>query len=154
MKLPWHRQKIKRNYEGKRIDLEITGHEVSHSGHYRSVLYGIYLHDTNTKIGECDIRIGSDDNQELYYAGDAGYRIYSGWRGHGYAYDACCMMITILHDEYDMDHMLLTCSPDNIASRKTIEKAGGHLLEETDVPSWHWLYKRGEKVKLIYRINM
>lgn len=153
MRLRW-RHRYKRDYEGERIDLHVSSHETSSSGHYRSVLYNIFLHGTNTIIGECDIRIAKGDNRELHYAGDAGYRIYSGWQGNGYAYDACKIMMKIMKDEYDMHEILLTCSPENIASKKTIEKAGGVFVGEEKVPEWHWLYKRGEKVKLIYRLSL
>ena len=41
-------------------------------------------------------------------------------------------------------------SPENTASRRTIEKLGGELLETVEVPEDHWLYERGELVKNIY----
>lgn len=132
----------------------MDGHSLSASGRYRTTMYAVFLHGSDTKIGECDIRISKLENRELYYAGDIGYRIYDGWRGHGYAYDACIIMLKIMKEEYDRTSVLLTCSPDNAASRKTIEKAGGTYIETVDVPAWHWLYKRGEKIKEIYRINL
>ena len=39
----------------------------------------------------------------------------------------------------------------NIASKKTLQKLGGQLLETVEVPAGHWLYQRGETVKNIYR---
>ena len=49
---------------------------------------------------------------------------------------------------------LLTCSPDNTPSKKTLEKLGGVLKENVDVPAWHWLYKRGETNKNIYYYSL
>lgn len=49
-----------------------------------------------------------------------------------------------------MDEIIITCSPENTASRRTIEKLGGELLETVEVPEDHWLYERGELVKNIY----
>lgn len=50
-----------------------------------------------------------------------------------------------------MHDLLITCSPDNIASCKTLEKLHGKYIEKVDVPENHWLYARGETIKLIYR---
>ena len=53
-----------------------------------------------------------------------------------------------------MTELIITCSPDNIPSRRTLEKLGGTLLETANVPEDHWLYQRGEKVKNIYRYDL
>lgn len=140
--------------EGERIDLVLESHRNPsfHNNYVPSDLYGIFLHGSSARIGECDIRIGM--NEELYYAGNIGYRIYEPYRGHGYAYDAAKMLMKIARDEHDFKEIILTCSPDNTASKKTLEKLGGELVETVDVPAWHWLYKRGEKVKHIYRYDL
>jgi predicted acetyltransferase len=151
MKLPWRKPKI---YEGARVDLREERKVTDREAGYKSICYGIYLHGRRTRIGECDIRLGNEGNEELYYAGEAGYRIGSGWRGHHYAYDACRIMMRIFRMEHHRHTMILTCSPDNIPSRCIIERLGGQFLEETDVPAWHWLYKRGEKQKRIYRVSL
>ena len=117
-----------------------------------SVLYRIVLHGTDQTVGTCDLRIGM--NEELYYAGNIGYNIRPAWRGHGYAYHACRVLLRIARQEYDMQELLITCSPDNIASRRTLEKLQGELVETADVPRSHWLYERGETVKNIYRFQL
>ena len=94
-----------------------------------SEIFCICLHGTNVKIGECDLRLGM--NEELYYAGNIGYRIYERYRGHGYASDS------------DMPVMR--------KAAETLEKLGGELIATVPVPHWHWLYRRGETVKNIYR---
>ncbi|MDO5109101.1 MAG: GNAT family N-acetyltransferase [Erysipelotrichaceae bacterium] len=114
-----------------------------------SEIFCICLHGTNVKIGECDLRLGM--NEELYYAGNIGYRIYERYRGHGYAYESAVMLMNYARDRYGMKELILTCSPDNIPSRKTLEKLGGELIATVPVPHWHWLYRRGETVKNIYR---
>jgi predicted acetyltransferase len=93
-------------------------------------------------------------DEELYYAGNIGYRINTPWRGHSYAYDASLLMMQQARDVYHMDSLLITCSPDNPASKRTLQKLSGTLLETVDVPAWHWLYKRGETVKEIYRYQL
>lgn len=115
-----------------------------------SVLYGIELH--GKRIGDCDLRIGM--NEELYYAGNIGYNIQKEYRGHGYAYEACRILFRLARTKYHMEELIITCSPDNLASKKTLQKLGGQLLETVEVPADHWLYQRGETVKDIYRFPL
>ena len=117
-----------------------------------TVWYGIYLHDTDVRVGYTDLRVGKND--ELYYAGNIGYHIYPRHRGHSYAYEASKLLLNTAKEEFGMDELIVTCSPDNPASERTIQKQGGELIEKTDVPAWHWLYRRGETVKLIYRFDL
>lgn len=139
---------------GQVVDLIETGKEApsSYNQYAGSVYYEICLHRQTMKIGECDLRIGM--NEELYYAGNIGYRIFDGWRGHSYAYEACLILFQIAKNKYHMKELIVTCSPENVASKKTLEKLGGELVETVDVPAWHWLYKRGERVKEIYRFEL
>ena len=119
----------------------------SRNSYVPSVLYGIELH--GQRIGDCDLRLGM--NEELYYAGNIGYNIQKEYRGHGYAYEACRILFRLARTKYHMEELIITCSPDNLASKKTLEKLGGQLLETVEVPADHWLYQRGETVKDIYR---
>lgn len=140
--------------EGKEIDLVIENLvEASRSSdECENVYYGIYLHHTGKRIGNCDLRVGM--NEELYYAGNIGYRIDPPYRGHHYALQACQLIFDVARNEYDMDRLIITCSPDNTASRKTLEQLHGELLEVTLVPESHWLYKRGETIKNIYEYKL
>jgi tagatose 1,6-diphosphate aldolase len=51
---------------------------------------------------------------------------------------------------HEMEKLIITCNPDNIASRKTCEYVGANLLEIVDVPEYNDMYQRGEKEKCIY----
>ena len=139
----WPRNKM---IAGRVVDL----YEETDTYRRDCVYYGIYLHGRREKIGECDLRFGQ--SEELYYAGNIGYRIYMPYRGHGYAYEACLVLFQIAKEKYHISDLIITCSPENIASRKTLEKLNGTLVEEnTEVPAWHWIYQRGETRKNIYR---
>lgn len=105
-----------------------------------------------TCVGECDLRLGMND--EIYYAGQVGYRIYYPYRGHGYAYEACLLLFSLAKQKYGFHELLITCSPDNIASHKTLEKLHGTFLKTVNVPKAHWLYQRGETVKEIYYYSL
>lgn len=113
-----------------------------------SVYFTICLHGTTERVGKIDLRIGM--NRELYYAGNIGYRVDLAYRGHGYAYEACRVLFLAARDIFGMKELIITCSPDNEPSRRTLEKLGGILLGTKDVPPDHWLYQRGETVKNIY----
>lgn len=117
-----------------------------------SVFYRIYLHGSLHEVGACDLRLGM--NRELYYAGNIGYNIKPSERGHGYAYEACLLLFRTAADEYGMHTLIITCSPDNVPSRHTLEKLNGTFLETVNVPPEHWLYKRGETIKNIYEYKI
>ena len=53
-----------------------------------------------------------------------------------------------------MKYLLITCDPDNIASRKTIERVGFQFVEVAEVPPNHMLHRQGEHVKAIYRMEL
>ena len=144
----------KQLYESDSVDLRIR--EVIPVSFFnrspKSIVYSIYRHGDYECIGECDLRFGMDE--ELYYAGNIGYRIYDGFRGHHYAYYACQLLLQIAKEEYRFHNVIITCSPDNIASDKTIQSLHAELLHTVNVPKNHWLYRRGEKVKNIYLLTL
>lgn len=124
----------------------------SFNDYVENVEYTIMRSRDEANVGRCDIRIG--ENEELYYAGNIGYRIYESYRGNSYAYQACLILFDILKKEYNINELKITCSPNNIASKKTIEKLGAEFIEECEVPKNHYLYLRGEKIKRIYTIKL
>ena len=144
----------KQLYESDSVDLrirELIPVSIFNSS-TKSIVYSIYRHGEYECIGECDLRFGMDE--ELYYAGNIGYRIYDGFRGHHYAYYACQLLLQIAKEEYCFRNVIITCSPDNIASDKTIQSLHAELLQTVNVPKNHWLYRRGEKVKNIYLLTL
>ena len=139
-------------YEGPVVDLK-ERYRVSEKTAYDgvpTVYYDILRHSDKEKVGTTDLRLSIEG--DMYYYGNIGYNILPSHRGNHYAYYACRLLFLIAKKEFDMNELIITCSPDNDASRKTIEKLGGVLIETTDVPPRHWLYQRGETVKNIYYI--
>lgn len=100
------------------------------------------------KMGVCDLRLGHNEN--LYYGGNIGYRIEEAYRGHHYAGKACFLLFELAR-KHNMDYLIITCNPDNYASRKTCEYAGGQLLEIVQVPEDNDMRLRGETEKCIYK---
>ncbi len=109
--------------------------------------YSIYLIIVNDiEVGRLTLREGSDEQR--YYDGHIGYSIYPEYRGHHYAYQACLL----LKDMIDVDHLIITCDPSNIASIKTIEKLGCEYIETKTIPTHlKKLFTHDEKVKQIYK---
>lgn len=148
----FHRQEIR--IPGEVVDLVEEGkHQPSSYNDFATTIqYGIHLHNTYTKVGKCDLRVGK--NEALYYAGNIGYHIQTPYRGNHYAFEACLILFQIAKNDYHMEELIITCSPENIASKKTCQKLGGNLIETTPVPEDHWLYKRGEPTKHIFLYHL
>lgn len=104
-----------------------------------------------TVMGKCDLRIGH--NEKVYYGGNIGYNILSEYRGNHYAGKACRLLFE-LAKKHHMDYLIITCNPDNYASRKTCEYAGGKLIEIVELPADNDMRQDGETHKCIYRFDI
>ena len=102
------------------------------------------------EIGSCELRIGHND--KTYLGGNIGYQIYECFRGHHYSGKACLHLLELAR-RHNMEYVLITCDPENIASRRNCEYAGGQLLEIALIPKNSDLYQRGMREKCIYRID-
>ncbi len=103
------------------------------------------------KMGACDLRIGHND--KLYYGGNIGYRIDEPYRGHHYAGKACLLLFELAR-VHELGYVIITCNPNNYASRKTCEYVGGELLEIAELPVDNDMRARGETCECIYRIAL
>lgn len=103
------------------------------------------------KMGTCDLRIGY--NEKVYYGGNIGYRVSEQYRGHHYAGKACLLLFE-LAKRHNMEYLIITCNPDNYASRKTCEYAGGVLEEIVELPEDNDMREAGETEKCIYRFAL
>jgi len=100
------------------------------------------------RMGTCELRVGH--NEGLYYSGNIGYQILPEYRGHHYAGKACLLLFE-LAQKHHMDYLIITCNPDNYASIRTCEYAGGQLLETVELPLDNDMRKKGESKKCIYK---
>ncbi|NLZ75310.1 MAG: GNAT family N-acetyltransferase [Erysipelotrichia bacterium] len=116
----------------------------------RQISYFIYLKETNEYIGYCDLRL--NHSLELYYYGNIGYRIEPAFRGNHYARRAATLLINLARD-FGMQKLIITCNPDNEASRKTIEALNARYIKTVRVPFWHPLFPE-ERNKMIYQIDL
>lgn len=144
----------KKIYDGDVVSLKEryrTNEMTSYDG-VPTIYYDIYRNDDNAKVGSIDLRLTVDG--DMYYYGHIGYNILKEYRGHSYAYYACCILFRIAREEFKMDELIITCSPENIASYKTLQRLNGEILELVDVPKNHTLYMLGETKKYIFRYRI
>lgn len=109
--------------------------------------YWIYLIIVNQQeVGRIVLREGDDYSR--YFDGHISYHIEEEYRGHHYSYQACLL----LRKYIDKDHVIITCDPQNIASKKIIERLGCEFIERKLIPNnLKKLFHQREKEKLIYK---
>jgi tagatose 1,6-diphosphate aldolase len=102
---------------------------------------GIYLCRTGGRVGEISVRVASTESV-IKYDGHIGFGIDEEHRGNGYAGRACHLARQLLV-RHGIHEAVLTCNPDNTASRKTCTRIGALLSEVVDVPVGHPQYADG-----------
>lgn len=129
------------------LELERTAEGNIEKGRVPAYYFAICNND-GAKIGECDLRVGYNEN--TYYGGNIGYSVDEKYRGRHYAGKACLLLFE-LAKRHNMDYLIISCDPDNIASRKTCEYAGGKLSEIAELPEGNDMRANGETEKCIYK---
>ena len=104
-----------------------------------------------TVLGRCDLRIGH--NKSTACAGNIGYTVYEAYRGRHYAAKACALLFDLAR-RHGMDYLYITCDPENAASAKTCEIAGGEFMWEIDVPEDTDMYRRGRRRVKVYWFDL
>jgi len=99
-------------------------------------------------LGRISLRLGMDER--LYYAGHIGYGVIPEARGHHYAAQACRLLVPLMR-RHGMEAAIITCRPDNEASRRTIEGLGARLVRYAALPQTHELYQANAPTVCIYR---
>lgn len=102
-------------------------------------------------VGKISLRIGN--NAQSCFNGHIGYEIELPHRGHGYALQACRLVLPIAR-AHGMQELFLTCAQSNIASRKTIERLGAQLLRVTQIPQSCFFWQPGIEPYCIYTVNL
>ena len=104
-----------------------------------------------TKVGHCDLRIGYND--KIYLGGNIGYGVDEPYRGNRCAAKACALLFRQAR-KHGMDHLFISCVPENAASARTIELAGFRYLETVPVPEDNEMYADGKRRVRVYRIDL
>jgi predicted acetyltransferase len=100
-------------------------------------------------VGSMGFRWLADSNElPPYCLGHIGYSIVAAYRGLGYATEGLRQLL-MEAPERGLRYVYITCSPDNIASQRVIEKNGGQLLYKfVSEPGY------GSHEELKYRIDL
>lgn len=93
----------------------------------------------------------ADTEQIRMYSGHIGYGVFAPARGNHYAERAVRLVLPLAR-AHGMDHLWITCNPDNTPSRRTCERLGAELIEIVDIPKTNLLYEKGERQKCRYRL--
>ena len=103
-------------------------------------------------VGSIALRVAETEDIELYL-GHVGYNVLPPARGHRLAARATRLILPLAR-RHGMRRLWVTTNPDNIASRRTIEHAGGVLVDVVSLPPAHPLRARGESDKCRYRLDL
>ncbi len=113
-----------------------------------SIIFDIYVPEMDRVVGRCEFR--DEHGRDLWFYGHIGYVIYPPYRGNNFAYKACMQMFEYLRKEKGLQEFVITCNPDNIASKKTIQKINHKFIKLVDVDEDHELYQMGDYQKEVY----
>lgn len=117
-----------------------------------SYKFEMRLVGTETRVGNVELRIG-DTHHLVMYGGHLGYSVLPRYRGNRYAARSCALLLPLAR-QHGMERIWITCNPDNLASKRTCEILGADLVETVDVPSNTAAYRKGERQKLRYKIEL
>jgi len=103
-------------------------------------------------MGRIRLRVGWSDGL-IRYAGHVGYAVEKEFRGRHYAERACRLIIPLAR-RHGMDEFWITCQPDNLASRRTLERLGAQCVGVIDVPPEYPLDAGVERQKMCFRLRL
>ena len=106
------------------------------------------LTGTGTRIGNIELRVGNTE-RIVMYGGHIAYGVSPEYRGHRYAARACKLLLPLAWS-HGLRTVWITCNPDNRASARTCELAGGELVEVVALPEDTDMYRKGERSKCGY----
>lgn len=105
---------------------------------------------TGKEMGHIRLRIGSES--EVKYFGNIGYDVNEEFRGNKYAARSIKLILPFAF-KHGLENVWISCSPDNLASRRSCEIAGGVMTGIFDIPKEDEMYKEGERQKCWYRFG-
>ena len=104
------------------------------------------------RAGYISLRVGDNEHLRMY-AGHIGYRVEPPFRGHHYAARSVKLLLS-LAKRHGINPLWITCNPENIASRRSCEIAGGQFIEIVNVPEDNEIYRDGDTFKCRYRFDL
>ncbi len=111
------------------------------TGNLPTYYFKIRRRSDDVELGRCDLRIGT--NCKTAIDGNLSFTIYPAWRRHHYAGKACLLLLQLAL-QHQMESLIITCRPENTASRKTCLRLGAQLQEIFTLPAGHDLRRNGQ----------
>lgn len=106
---------------------------------------------TSEELGTIRLRVGSTRHIELY-AGHVGYAVIESHRGHRYAARSVQLLMPFAR-RIGLNPLWITCDPENLASRRSLESIGAEFVEIIEVPKDCIIHQTGHPLKCRYRLN-
>ena len=134
-------------------DLELRLSDYSVHSFHRVPTYSFRMlsNYSEQEFGTVNLRIGSTQHIEQY-AGHIGYGVYPAHRGHHYAARSVLLLLPLAR-KLGIDPVWITCDPENLASRRSLEIAGAEFIEIVEVPPDCGIRRFGGKLrKCRYRL--
>lgn len=133
------------------LELRLADYAVHAYHRVPTCFFRMMSEDRNVELGTVNLRIGSTQHVERY-AGHIGYGVHPAFRGHHYAARSVQLLLPVAR-RLGIDPMWITCDPENVASRRSLEIAGAEMIEIVDVPEDCGIRKYGGKArKCRYRL--
>jgi tagatose 1,6-diphosphate aldolase len=85
------------------------------------------------------------------YGGLLGYSVEPAFRGRRLAGRAVALLLPFIRGLGNAEAWI-TCNPDNIASRRTLERLGAEFIEIVTLPPGNAMYDAGDREKCRYRL--
>lgn len=111
--------------------------------------YAFQMECDGRPAGGLRLRIGDGDEVRLYF-GHIGFDVDEPFRGRHFA-ERSCRLVFPLARRHGLRELWMTCNPDNVASRRTLERLGGEYVETIALPTDNVMYEKGEREKRRYR---
>ena len=99
------------------------------------------------RLTGADKKVGNT-HHIVMHGGHIAHGVLPEQRGHRYAARACRLLFPLARG-HDLKTIWITCNPDNIVSARTCE-----LVEIVDLPEDTDMYRKGERQKCRYKIEL
>ncbi|HVT14465.1 MAG TPA: GNAT family N-acetyltransferase [Fimbriimonadaceae bacterium] len=107
---------------------------------------------SGAKAGGLRLRFAETEELVLY-GGQIGYGVDEPFRGRRFAARSVRLLLPVARLA-GMEELWVTCDPENIASRRSIERAGAKFVEIVDIAKTSPMYAKGRRRCCRYRFDL